>query len=140
MRGKLTARQRKNIIASYAAGGVSQKDLAAKYGVDTATISRIIKRDPEFANKCKQIKNEQELEDAESMKEYFKNRRAQAQSLLDMLLNIPQTLVDSSSLRDRVGAAHYIKEMFLEGKDEHPTDEGDEHIEVVIVNNAKPQN
>lgn len=136
--GKLTARQEQNIVSAYAAGGVSQTDLAVKYGVNNATISRIIKRNAEFAEKCKEIKKEQEEEDAETMREYFKSRRGKAQSLLDALLNIPQDLIDKTSVRDRVGAAHYIKEMFLEGKDEEITEDGDERIEVVIVNNGKP--
>lgn len=135
--GKLTERQRKNIVASYAAGGVTMKDLACKYGVDAATISRIIKRDAEFANKCNGIKNEIENETAETMRDYFRIRRSQAQSLLDILLDIPVELVKASSLRDRVGAAHYIKEMFAEGKDEDTGGSDDNVLEVVIVNNAK---
>ena len=50
---KLTARQKKNIVSAYAAGGVSCLDLAAKYHVNKATISRIIKEEKnDFATKC----------------------------------------------------------------------------------------
>ena len=54
---KLTERQKKNIVSAYAAGGVSYSDLAAKYKVDKATISRIKKEEKnDFATKCNAIK------------------------------------------------------------------------------------
>ena len=39
---KLTDRQRKQIIAEYAGGGISQRELAERYQVTQKTISKIL--------------------------------------------------------------------------------------------------
>lgn len=109
---KLTERQKKNIIAAYAAGGVSQKALADKYGVSEATIHRVIGNDPEFEGKCKTIKKEEEEETFKSLKDYFSSNQRFAKNLIGRLLDIPDELIAASTLRERVGAASYIKEMF----------------------------
>lgn len=112
---KLTERQKKNIIAAYAAGGISQKDLAIKYGVSESTIYKLLKsREDDFTGKVRDIKKEEEVRICASMAEYFSNGRAGAQKLLDRLLDIPDELIAASSLRDRIGAAHYVKDMFLD--------------------------
>ena len=62
------------------------------------------------------------------MREYFAEGRQNAQSLIGRLLDIPDELIQSSSLRERVGAAHYIKEMFLDPEIEL----GGDKVNVVI--------
>ena len=61
---KLTEKQKKNIVALYAAGGISQKALARKYGVSESTIRNTINSDPDFAENCGHIKKEAEEEEA----------------------------------------------------------------------------
>ena len=111
---KLTEKQKKNIIAAYAAGDITQSELAKKYKVSCQTISRIIKNDPDFVKKSEDIKKEVEEEAVKSMTEYLNSRKAQGQSLIDRLLDIPDELISASSLRDRVGAANYIYNMHKE--------------------------
>ena len=115
--GKLSEKQKKNIVASYIAGGVTYSMLARKYGVGIDTIRRAVKADPEFAKKCEELKKEEEAQTAQSMAEFFAAGRKNAQSLITRLLNIPDELIESSTLRERVGAAHYIKEMYADNDD-----------------------
>ena len=72
---KLTERQKKNIVSAYAAGGVSQKELAKKYGVSEETIRRIIKKDPDFVGKCGTIKKEAEEEAEKDLVQSITDRR-----------------------------------------------------------------
>ena len=73
--GKLTERQKKNIVAAYTAGGVTLDTLAGKYKVSIETIRRALKSDPDFVKKCEDIKNEEELEAAESMRRLVDKKR-----------------------------------------------------------------
>lgn len=112
---KLTERQRKNIINAYAAGGVSQKDLAIKYGVCESTIFKLLKsRESEFTEKVSNIKKEEEQRAAESMAEFFAARRDKAQSIIDELLELSREQLAASSLRDKMGAVKILKECFVD--------------------------
>lgn len=113
---KLTDKQKKIIVAAYASGAATAPELAKEYGVSAMTVYRVIEADPDFVKKCEEIKNEAENEAAETLREYFANNQKHGRNLVSRLLNIPDELIDASSLRERVGAAHYVKEMFL-GKD-----------------------
>lgn len=133
---KLTEKQKKNIVASYAAGGVSQKALAVKYGVSESTIYRIVEKDSTFEGKCKSIKKEAEKVTQESLKEYFKSSQGFAKGLIERLLNIPDELIDASSLRERVGAAAYVRDMFLSEKDEGDSKDDTPTVIEVVVEDA----
>lgn len=109
---KLTERQKKNIIAAYAAGGVSLSDLAGRYKVSVETIRRAVKSDGDFVKKCEDIKKESDEETFKSLKDYFSSNQKFAKNLIGRLLDIPDELIAASTLRERVGAASYIKEMF----------------------------
>lgn len=113
---KLTRKQEENIVVLYASGAWSIRDLAKKYSVSKDTISNILNnRDyEEIRTKSDTIKKEEEETSLISMQEYFKERRSRAQRLLDSLLDIPEELIQKSSLRDRVGAAKYIQDMFVD--------------------------
>lgn len=127
---KLTDADKKNIIAAYATGTWTVRELAAKYGVGKTTISQVL-NDPRFSDirtQTDKIKNEELEKTYASMREYFAAGRQSAQTLIGKLLNIPQELIDASSLRDRVGAAHYVKEMFLDPE----IDLGGDKVNVVI--------
>ena len=129
---KLTERQKKNIVAAYASGGVSQKALAAKYGVSESTIRNIINNDPNFAENCRQIKKESEEESCKSLKDYFANNQTHAKNLISRLLDIPDELIAASTLRERVGAASYIRDMFIIDSASDAVDDTPADIEVVV--------
>ena len=129
---KLTEKQKKNIVAAYASGGVSYKALAKKYGVSDATISRIIASDPEYVRKCNEIKNEGEEESCKSLKDYFANNQTHAKKLISRLLDIPDELIAASTLRERVGAASYIRDMFIIDSASDAVDDTPADIEVVV--------
>lgn len=129
---KLSEQQKKNIVAAYAAGRYTARELASKYGTSIDAIYRVIKADKQFAEKCKNIKNDAEEAAAETLREYFANNQKQAKNLVARLLNIPDELIDASSLRERVGAAHYVKEMFL-GKDGADAADETEPINITLT-------
>lgn len=133
---KLTEKQKKNIVALYAAGGISQKALASKYGVSESTIRNTINSDPDFAENCGHIKKEAEEETEESLREYFKSSQGFAKGLIERLLNIPDELIEASSLRERVGAAAYVRDMFLTDKDEDVGEDDTPSIIEVVVEDA----
>lgn len=86
MAAKLSERQKKNIVAAYAAGGVSYVELAKKYDVSKETVRRIIKKDSDFVKKCDTIKNEAEEEAGKDLADAVYDRQTMAQELLDDIL------------------------------------------------------
>ena len=86
MAAKLSERQKKNIVAAYAAGGVSYVELAKKYDVSKETVRRIIKEDSDFVKKCDTIKNEAEEEAGKDLADAVYDRQTMAQKLLDDIL------------------------------------------------------
>lgn len=79
---KLTDRQRKQIIAEYVEGGISQRALAKKYNVSQKTISAIL-ANKEVRQKVSDKKNENTL----SMLAFLDSRKEKAQSLMDAILD-----------------------------------------------------
>lgn len=130
--GKLTERQKRIIVAAVASETATVNELAEEYKVSAMTIYRVLEANPEFVKQCEYIKKKAEEETAETLKEYFSNNQKHARSLVSRLLNIPDELIDASSLRERVGAAHYVKEMFL-GKDGAESTEESEPINITLT-------
>ena len=114
---KLTQIQKNEIVAKRAAGAKIM-DLANEYHVSKTFISDLCRVESEeyaeIRKTAEKIKNEELQKTYATMREYFAEGRQTAQGLIARLLNIPQELIDGSSLRDRVGAAHYIKDMFAD--------------------------
>ena len=138
--GKLTERQKKKVIADYATGGFTQAQLAAKYNVDRATINRIIKRDPDFATKCNNLKKEQEKQEYQDLADFFAKKNGHLVGRIAKALDVSDEALDASSPRDRCGFAKVVAELIIlmkherdEGKD---TSNGDK-LEVVFVDNSK---
>ena len=105
--------QKKHIIAEYATGKVSMKELAKKYGCSVTLIHKTVHADTEFKKKCEEEAKAAEIEAAASLRKYFAENQAHAAEVVKKLLDIPQELIDASTLRERVGAASYIKDMFM---------------------------
>jgi hypothetical protein len=142
MARKLTQRDREDICLAYSGGGWTIRKLAEKYGVGKTTISEII-NDAKLSDvraEAERIKKEELEKSYASMREYFAARREDAQSLITRLLNIPQGLIDMSSLRGRVGAAHYIKDMFADPDMEIGGDKVNVVINLADTSEAKGDN
>ncbi len=77
---KLTERQKANIRAQYAAGGVSFRLLAAKYGVSASTIQSVCSN-----KEAVQILTQEKTKAKLSMREFFEKRTEKAQSIIDCI-------------------------------------------------------
>ena len=104
---KLTDRQRKQIIAEYVEGGISQRALAKKYNVSQKTISTIL-TNTEVRQKVSDKKNENTL----SMLAFLDSRKEKAQSLMDAILDLAQADIEKAPLRDKMGAFKILSESF----------------------------
>ena len=115
---KLTTRQKANIVSAYAAGGVSMATLAQKYGVSEKTIHTVIHEDEKLPEKVRPEKKEAEM----SMLDYIASRRSKAQSLMDMLIDMPVAMIEKASMRDRMGALKILSECFAASEAERLAD------------------
>ena len=115
---KLTTEQKKEIVALYAGGGISQEELARRYKVSRALIAKIVAKDDSFAQKVADVKKDAEI----SMLEYIASRRGKAQSLMDALLDMPIEMVEKASMRDRMGALKILSECFAASEAERMAD------------------
>lgn len=104
---KLTDRQRKQIIAEYVEGGISQRALAKKYNVSQKTISAIL-ANKEVRQKVSDKKNENTL----SMLAFLDSRKEKAQSLMDAILDLARSDIKNAPLRDKMGAFKILSESF----------------------------
>lgn len=104
---KLTDRQRKQIIAEYVEGGISQRALAKKYNVSQKTISAIL-ANKEVRQKVSDKKNENTL----SMLAFLDSRKEKAQSLMDAILDSARSDIKKAPLRDKMGAFKILSESF----------------------------
>lgn len=78
---KLTDKQRKRIIAE-SVSGASIRALAAKYGVSTTTIQRVLKSDTELTQKVAQKK----AENTQSVLAFMDSKKQTVCDLIDKLL------------------------------------------------------
>ena len=137
---KLTEKQKKNIVASYAAGGISQDQLATKYGVNKATINRILKKDNNFATKCNTIKKEAEEKAAVEWEEFFENLQPQVQSLMLRLMNLTDEDIQNATLKERAGFLKILAENFIVRNRDSSSDEAPSIIEVVVEDASADSN
>ena len=110
---KLTDRQRKQIIAEYASGDISQRELAERYQVTQKTISKILSTE-EVRQKVS-LKKE---ENTRSMLEFLDEQKSTAQSLMQKLLKASEEDIKKASLRDKMGALKILSEVFAPRKGE----------------------
>lgn len=108
---KLTDRQRKQIIAEYASGDISQRELAERYQVTQKTISKILSTE-EVRQKVS-LKKE---ENTRSMLEFLDEQKSTAQSLMQKLLKASEEDIEKASLRDKMGALKILSEVFAPRK------------------------
>lgn len=115
---KLTPEQRKEAVALYASGMYSYADLANKYGVPKPTIYSIIKKDHEFQTIANEVKKDAEERAATTLAEFIENNHKTAVNLMGRLLDIPDALLDKSSLYERMGAVKTLRDVFTSERDE----------------------
>lgn len=113
---KLTDRQRKQIIAEYINGGVSQQQLAKKYGVSRQAIAKLLNTE----KSCEKLLQKKE-ENTRSMLEFLDEQKDTAQSLMQKILQASEKDIERASLRDKMGALKILSEVFA-GKREEETD------------------
>lgn len=104
---KLSDRQRKQIIAEYVEGGISQRALARKYNVSQKTVSTIL-ANTEVRQKVSDKKNENTL----SMLAFLDSRKEKAQRLMDAILESAESDIKNAPLRDKMGAFKILSESF----------------------------
>ena len=135
---KFTDMQRQAIYLMYHLGGCSYRELAKEYNTSFETLGKILK-DPSLSwldEKIARAKAENAEKTARTMREHFEKNRTKALALIDKLLDIPDELIEASSLRDRVGAANYIKEMFADRDD--GTDGTPITVNISLEDTSKP--
>ena len=108
---KLTDRQRKQIIAEYVNGGISQQQLAEKYGVSRQAIAKLLSSE----KSCEKLRNKKE-ENTRSMLEFLDEQKSTAQSLMQKLLKASEEDIEKASLRDKMGALKILSEVFAPRK------------------------
>lgn len=92
---KLSDKKIKNIIAERAEGA-SYNSLAKKYKISVNTVKKYCMTDPEFAQKCKQKKEENE----KSVLDHMETKAEEVCGLLDALLvelSSPERIKESST-------------------------------------------
>ena len=109
---KLSDRQRKQIIAEYVEGDISQRELAERYHVTQKTISKILSTE-EVRQKVS-LKKE---ENTRSMLDFLDEQKSTAQSLMQKLLKASEEDIEKASLRDKMGALKILSEVFAQTKD-----------------------
>lgn len=125
---KLTDRQRKQIIAEYASGDISQRELAERYQVTQKTISKILSTE-EVRQKVS-LKKE---ENTRSMLEFLDEKKSTAQSLMQKLLKASEEDIEKASLRDKMGALKILSEVFAPHKNDGKSGEEGGGMKVEFV-------
>lgn len=122
---KLTDKQKKEIIAEYVSGTVSQRELAKRYQVTQKTISKIL-NDEKVYQKVSELENENTL----SMLAYLDSKRGFAQELIGEALSSVKSKLAKASLKDTITAIKSLSEVF---KDSHEESEAESGVNVEIV-------
>ncbi len=115
---KLTDRQRKQIIAEYASGDISQRELAERYQVTQKTISKILSTE-----EVRQKVSDKKEENTRSMLEFLDEQKSTAQSLMQKLLKASEEDIEKASLRDKMGALKILSEVFAQTRGTEDRDE-----------------
>ena len=125
---KLTDRQRKQIIAEYANGDISQRELAERYQVTQKTISKILSTE-----EVRQKVSDKKEENTRSMLEFLDEQKSTAQSLMQKLLKASEEDIEKASLRDKMGALKILSEVFAPHKNDGKSGEENGGMKVEFV-------
>lgn len=106
--GKLTNRQKKEIIARYVSGEkVTQ--IAKSYNISHQAISRILKSDT-VAESCKQL----QIQDFATMTAYIESKREQVQEVIEAVIDALQKKLEKATFKDCVLALKELSGLYIE--------------------------
>nr|DAR50606.1 MAG TPA: helix-turn-helix domain protein [Caudoviricetes sp.] len=106
--GKLTSRQKKEIIARYVSGEkVTQ--IAKSYNISHQAISKILKSDT-VAESCKQL----QIQDFATMTAYIESKREQVQEVIDAVIDALQDKLYKTTFKDCVLALKELSGLYIE--------------------------
>ena len=109
MAAKLDEKQRAEIIAAYAEGGISYQELGKRYGVSYKTIERVIRSDSDgLSNFVQDIKKQNAID----VTEHIRSRSGEAMELFDDTLAQLRRKLPSASVRELFGGLKIISEIF----------------------------
>lgn len=129
MSAKLDEKQRAEIIAAYAEGGVSYQDLGQKYGVSYKTIERAIKSDTDgLSKKVKEIKERTAVD----VTEHIKGRSGVAMDLFDDILNELRRKLPKATARELFGGLKILSEVFAP-QTQNGTGDGSEAVKINVI-------
>lgn len=132
--GKLSDRQKKQIIAEYINGGgaVSQRTLAARYHVTQKTISKILN-----APDVQEMVSKEKESNSKSMLEFLESQRITVQGIMQAILDGAVDDLNKASLRDKMGALKILSDVFC-GK--NGNDESGESGTVKVIVEKRVEN
>lgn len=125
---KLTDRQRKQIVAEYVNGGISQRQLAEKYHVSQNAIAKLLR-----SEKSAQKLSDKKEENTRSMLDFLDGQKSTAQSLMQKLLKASEEDIEKASLRDKMGALKILSEVFAFRKNDGKNGEENGGMKVEFV-------
>ena len=129
MSAKLDEKQRAEIIAAYAEGGVSYQDLGQKYGVSYKTIERAIKSDSVgLSKKVKEIKERTAVD----VTEHIKGRSGVAMDLFDDILNELRRKLPKATARELFGGLKILSEVFAP-QSQNGAGDGSEAVKIIVI-------
>ena len=129
MSAKLDEKQRAEIIAAYAEGGVSYQDLGQKYGVSYKTIERAIKSDSVgLSKKVKEIKERTAVD----VTEHIKGRSGVAMDLFDDILNELRRKLPKATARELFGGLKILSEVFAP-QSQNGAGDGSEAVKINVI-------
>lgn len=135
MSAKLDEKQRAEIIAAYAEGGVSYQDLGQKYGVSYKTIERAIKSDTVgLSKKVKEIKEQTAVD----VTEHIKGRSGVAMDLFDDILNELRRKLPKATARELFGGLKILSEVFAPNAQATPGEGTGVKVNVIFGDTSKP--
>ena len=129
MAAKLDEKQRAEIIAAYAQGGVTYQELGQKYGVSHKTIERAIKADSVGLSKRVQDIKEQTAVD---VTEHIKGRSGAAMDLFDDILNELRKKLPKATARELFGGLKILSEVFAP-QAQNSSGAGAEPVKISVV-------
>lgn len=130
-------------IAKMKAEGLTPYAIAKRLGWKKDRVYRALDKDEELQALCEEIANESEsnkktaAENAkQALKDLYINKGKELVDRFYKLIDVPEALIESSSLRDRMGAAKLMLEMVENianvADEAHVDDECAANIEIIV--------
>lgn len=133
---KLSDKDKVEIRAAYAEGGVTYRELAEKYNCSFKTVQRVVAATPpeDMAQLAKQIHEA----NAANMIEHIKNRNMQAMGLFDQILDTLQAKIPNATARELFGGLKILSEVFAPNAQATPGEGTGVKVNVIFGDTSKP--